>query len=1093
MDKDLRDLQMNENEEILTCGNDGDSETSKVETDTNTSTADKDAAGTAESVQVDYLSRFTPAVTDADIDAVKKLSRKQIDELKFKIKSADPAKIFLPANKSGYVCPFCGNGSGRDGDGIKPRTAVDGYVYHCFKSGDCEGDLLRIIATANNLSLKHDFYRILAIGKKIVESAYSGNFDDITVTPPSGIASDDDDTDTLFYIQDDIFRYSKTAAQIPESERRGLTLDTLNFVQAFWYENWIHPKYRDDPNYKIPPSRRIILPASKERYVAVIAPSDRDKIDVRFKNIHAGKENYLYHIFDKNVCKPPFKYLLVTEGEFDALSIFQATNHKYLVGATGGASKHKLILDFIKKRKELGYFADDFSVIILFDADKSGRTNAKKAVDALKSAGFAAFDCLVDDSLDANAYLQEYGDDALSKRIDEIIASAKDNLSAVQDDIKNGAYAEDNAKPATTKSKIPSCPVDLIIPGDYGMDEYCITKGKAREPITSTPIVPTRIFWTYGTGECLVELAYYTVHNKKWHGGIVVGKEILVDKNKVIQLAKFDVNINSSNAKNLAIYFSDILDFWRNREKLITLPTYRQTGWYKDSDGKYFFVNSANADNYLIKRAGWNFNDILTPKGDYDNQLAMFNAVADKGGVAARFTLGAALLAPMIKPLDLSPNVQLHLHGDRGQGKTPLAEFAVSIFANPSANGLQKTFQASNKNLYELPTAFNDLPVLVDELETMTQKRRDTELPLLIYDYSFGVGRQIQRKDGTQREVDRYNGTRITTGETQMLSVKDKSGNFKRIIQYLCKNLFDNDFSIGLHKFCGKNYGNIGKRWIELLTDAYNDTAKLQELKDFHDSILDRIRKRDNRTAIYEHTNIQTVAKCLFAYYLFKADLNVAAVDLKALDKDADEIISTLPTRNEMDDSTRAITSLKSVVNSCRAHFFKQNPSDDLACDKKFLPNEIYGFIYDTGAVAFYPHVLRRLLEKELGFQSTDKLLEEFKAKGFILCSKNRGYYRRVADLRTSIDKNRRVDVYYFAPNVLLTSDDDSTVDDSSGSYGNDEDSAVDDDSDNQKRFNAICPNVTACKADEFSRQTDAADKINAPSYVEPDDVSTPF
>ena len=55
MDKDLRDLQMNENEEILTCGNDGDLETSKVETDTNTSTADKDAAGTAESVQVAHI------------------------------------------------------------------------------------------------------------------------------------------------------------------------------------------------------------------------------------------------------------------------------------------------------------------------------------------------------------------------------------------------------------------------------------------------------------------------------------------------------------------------------------------------------------------------------------------------------------------------------------------------------------------------------------------------------------------------------------------------------------------------------------------------------------------------------------------------------------------------------------------------------------------------------------------------------------------------------------------------------------------------------------------------------------------------------
>lgn len=1046
----------------------------------------------ADDSHAEYLKRFTPNVTADDIAAVRNLSSTDKDELKRKIKFADPSKIFLPDRQGkGFICPTCDNGSGSDGDGIKPTLTNDGYIFHCFKSSDCEGDLLNIIAQFNFLDTKKDFSQILAIGKKIVETAYSGNFADIDISAASITDTSADDAQISMLNQAFFSQNKNNFGNVPSEYRRGLTVETLTACKIFYSENWTNPKFFDSRKRQIP-TPRIIIPTSYDSYLAVTPKQLRNNDHEKYWKINAGKK-HLLNLFDKDKCAAPIDTLIVVEGEFDNLSIWQATNHKYLTLSIGGTSNYKKLLDFVNEKKK--NFSEDFIVIILLDADNAGRKAAKQATDLLKSKGYSAFDCLIDNELDANDFLIKHGDASLSARIDEIVTDAKSKLPAIKSEMTAAQVTasdtpSDDVKFTTTKSKIPSCPIDLIIPGGYGFDEYCIAfQGK---PITTTPVVPTRILKTYGTGEYLVELAYYTVHNKKWHGGIVVGKEILVDKNKVIQLAKYNVNVNSSTAKSLAIYFSEIIDFWRNRAKLITLPTYRQTGWYKDSDGKYFFVNSATSEKYLIKRSGWNFNDILTPKGDYDKQLAMFNSVADKGGVAARFTLGAALLAPMVKPLELSPNVQIHLHGDRGQGKTPLAEFAVSLFADPSANGLQKTFQASNKNLYELPTAFNDLPVLVDELETMTQKRRETELPLLIYDYSFGVGRQIQRKDGTQREVDRYSGTRITTGESQMLSVNDKSGNFKRIIQYLCKNLFDNDFSIELHKFCGKNYGNIGKRWIELLTDAYNDTAKLQKLKDSHDSVLDRIRKRDNRTAIYEHTNIQTVAKCLFAYYLFKADLNIDEVDLKALDKDADEIISTLPTRNDIDDTTRAVDCLKSVVNSYRAHFFKQSPNDD-STDQK-LPNEIYGFIYDTGAVAFYPHILRRLLEKELGFQSTDKLLEEFKAKGFISCSKNRGYCRYVKDLRTHVSKKRQVDVYYFAPNILLTSDDDSTVDDSAGSYGNDDDSTVDEDSDNEKRFKAICGNITAVKADEFYySRNDTTDKDDTPSYVEPDDDSTPF
>ena len=40
----------------------------------------------------------------------------------------------IPAKKRGYICPQCGNGSGKDGTGIEP-VPMSPRHYHCFKCG----------------------------------------------------------------------------------------------------------------------------------------------------------------------------------------------------------------------------------------------------------------------------------------------------------------------------------------------------------------------------------------------------------------------------------------------------------------------------------------------------------------------------------------------------------------------------------------------------------------------------------------------------------------------------------------------------------------------------------------------------------------------------------------------------------------------------------------------------------------------------------------------------------------------------------------------------------------------------------------------
>ena len=54
-----------------------------------------------------------------------------------------------------YICPFCGNGSGPDGDGISTK---DGIHFKCFKC-DFYGDYLAIIRKRDNLSENEVFER----------------------------------------------------------------------------------------------------------------------------------------------------------------------------------------------------------------------------------------------------------------------------------------------------------------------------------------------------------------------------------------------------------------------------------------------------------------------------------------------------------------------------------------------------------------------------------------------------------------------------------------------------------------------------------------------------------------------------------------------------------------------------------------------------------------------------------------------------------------------------------------------------------------------------------------------------------------------
>ncbi|MCM1577453.1 MAG: toprim domain-containing protein [Ruminococcus sp.] len=65
------------------------------------------------------------------------------------IKTLSPSAFLPPARKIGFICPRCGNGGGKDGDGVvkNPKDSR----YYCFKCGEVAGDIFDLIGAAFNL------------------------------------------------------------------------------------------------------------------------------------------------------------------------------------------------------------------------------------------------------------------------------------------------------------------------------------------------------------------------------------------------------------------------------------------------------------------------------------------------------------------------------------------------------------------------------------------------------------------------------------------------------------------------------------------------------------------------------------------------------------------------------------------------------------------------------------------------------------------------------------------------------------------------------------------------------------------------------
>lgn len=355
-------------------------------------------------------------VSEVEINNIKTLTYNEREKLMNAINSTNPDSFLTKAKNGGFICPICGNGSGKDATGIIPTFENGVWLYGC-RRGNCHfnGDLIKIISKVNNINKNtfEGFCETLAIGTKICRINYNSS---------SQFYSLNYSTSSTNLKNKPIKDYSKFLSIANNNLKswidsiggswRGLTLETLQHFNCGFCPEW--------GNEKMP---RVIIPADSTNFLARLAVSVKS-LPINFQQSvkpkqHSGSKT-IFNLTDLDSENP----ILVFEGYIDAMSVWQATNGQFPVVALGGADGGNILLSEVEKHFKNK--SDIPKFILCFDSDDTGRKSAKDLCKKLIEIGYPTVSVFLSDSdskIDANDILQE-NESKLEKIISGIYESS---------------------------------------------------------------------------------------------------------------------------------------------------------------------------------------------------------------------------------------------------------------------------------------------------------------------------------------------------------------------------------------------------------------------------------------------------------------------------------------------------------------------------------------------------------------------------------------------------------------------------------------------------------------------------------------------
>ena len=294
--------------------------------------------------------------------------------------------IVSRAKKVGYICPFCRDGSGKDGTGMSTKSLEHGTSWFCGKC-NVAYDNIHLLAQYFGKDYRRDFHEVISLAADLFNLQNDND------------AAQDTHSATATFIPDKYKSFITNAnnnlkkfVDAQGGSWRGLSFDTLNKFFCGFNPNCIGMK--DEP-----PLPHVIIPTSFNQYLARLVgkPDDyhiADDIKINPKPHHGQKE-----IFGLKFAINDDPFIFLTEGEIDAMSIHQATGYN-VVSVCGSALAANM-------RTQLKSITTK-NFIVLFDNDKTGIEKRDLIVSALQFLNHNAIAADLSDKFkDANDFINK--------------------------------------------------------------------------------------------------------------------------------------------------------------------------------------------------------------------------------------------------------------------------------------------------------------------------------------------------------------------------------------------------------------------------------------------------------------------------------------------------------------------------------------------------------------------------------------------------------------------------------------------------------------------------------------------------------------
>ena len=387
-----------------------------------------------------------------------------------------------------------------------------------------------------------------------------------------------------------------------------------------------------------------------------------------------------------------------------------------------------------------------------------------------------------------------------------------------------------------------------------------------------------------------------------------------------------------------------------------------------------------------------------------------------KGNPSMMIGVAVALAAPMLAILG-KDSFGVHLFAESSKGKSTTLHIANSIYGNPDK--LKLSWSTTAVGIKNEATARNDGFITLDEIG---QAKDVKNLEAIAYDLFNETGKLQGKKEGGNREINRWKVSALSTGEKdletqlRLQSVKVHAGQLVRLINIPLEEAkelhqFNNNKAHAdhLNEMVLEHFGAVGREWIAYLAE---NKAEVRET-------YKNIRKKWLNLASNMSGQVQRVAGDRFA--ILETALQLAKhLTLWSEEENGQAMLKNfLNWKEDFGENSREETKITETLLEALCTY--ESSFIEYPANNKPTPREIYGI-----------RVLENttLNEPEYFFiyhNAFSEILKEFPVKlalnvlanaGILKTPRNpeKGYEYRTVIPRKIAGSNKKIRAYKFIP-----------------------------------------------------------------------------